>query len=97
MYKCEFCNLEIDNKQKTNHIRRKHADSIDDLSRYHENAKQCTKLYAEVIQKINEIETLEECILKLNPRQKFENKKWFADYINNRNTFMEIIRNIVTD
>ena len=96
MYRCEKCHLEMEIKQKYIHIRRKHTDESDDLAKYYNYARQCTKLYSDVIKKINEIEVIEENIMKFNPKQNLENKSWYSDYINNRNTFLELISNIVT-
>jgi hypothetical protein len=37
---------------------------------------------------------MEEYMENLCPKQNLENKKWYKDFINNRNSFFETIHNI---
>lgn len=94
MYHCDECDINIPINQKTIHLRQNHFSSCDDYSKYYVLAKKCSKLYIDVINKINEINKIEGEILELNPNKALVQKKWFKEYIYNRDTFLDTVSNI---
>lgn len=96
MYKCNQCQIEVPLNQKSIHIRRNHLSTADDLAKYYEYSKKCTKLYNDAIIKIIEINKLESEIMKLHPNQNIENKKWHIEFLELRNAFLETVKNIVS-
>lgn len=86
--------MELELKQKTSHMIRKHPQFLDDDNKYKLYASECGKIYADVIYKISQLENLEFNIKQLNPKKNIQNKKWYIDYSKNRTSFFQTINNI---